>query len=190
MSGATEANVYKIRHCERGEYLLPVDKRDIELLVFDGKPRARSWTPVAMRRLKDFGDGLPVRPVDFPSGSGGGDLPMTDSARKKIGPYLERYGEFLPLRSDEGDFWTFHVTHFVDALDEDASDVLRAPDDPGLVLMINKHVFRPERLTADWMFKLPQSRGRGPFYVTDPFVNMIRASGLTRLEFKRVWPHS
>jgi hypothetical protein len=40
------------------------------------------------------------------------------------------------------------------------------------------------------MFKLPQSRGRGAFYVTDPFVDLIRASGLTGLEFKRVWPHS
>jgi hypothetical protein len=190
MSEARAANVYKIRHCERGEYLLPLDKREIELLVFDGKPRAASWTPVAMRRLKDFGDGFPVRAVDFPSGSGGGDLPMTDAARTKIEPYLEKYGEFLPLTCDEGKFWTFHVTHFVDALDENASDVLRSPDDPKVILMILKHVFRPERLTSDWMFKLPQSRGRGPFYVTDPFVNFIRASGLTGLEFKRVWSHS
>ena len=34
-----------------------------------------------------------------------------------------------------------------------------------------------------------QPRG-GPAYVTDPFVNMIRASGLTGMEFKRIWPHS
>jgi hypothetical protein len=56
--------------------------------------------------------------------------------------------------------------------------------------MIHKHVFRPEKLTDDWMFKLPQSRGRGQFYVTDPFVDMIRASGLTGLDFRQVWPHS
>jgi hypothetical protein len=190
MSETKASNVYKLRHCERGECLQPVNKGEFELLVFDGKPRAGSWTPVAMKRLKDFGDGRPVRPVDFPSGSGGGDLPMTDTARKKIGPYLEKYGEFLPLTCDEGKFWTFHVTHFVDALDEDASDVLRASDDPDYILMILKHVFRPERLTSDWMFKLPQSHGRGPFYVTDPFVNLIRTSGLSGLEFKRIWPHS
>jgi hypothetical protein len=84
----------------------------------------------------------------------------------------------------------FHVTHFVDALDENASDVLRASDDTHVVLMIHKHIFQPAKLTADWVFKLPQSRGRGAFYVTDPFVNLIRTSGLTGLEFKRVWPHS
>ena len=103
---------------------------------------------------------------------------------------MKRYGEFLPLGCDEGNFWAFHVTHFVDALDEDASDVLRATDDPDLVLMIHRHVFQPEKLTADWMFKLPQSRGRSRIYVTDPFVNLIRSSGFTGLEFKRVWPNS
>jgi hypothetical protein len=190
MSETRAANVYKIRHWERGEWLRPVNTEEHRLLTFDGKPRARSWKPVVMKRLKDFGDGRPVQSVDFPCGSGGGDLPMTDAAREKIRPYLEKYGEFLPLSCDEGKFWTFHVTHFVDALDENASDVLRSPDDPKVVLMILKHVFRPERLTTDWMFKLPQSRGRGPFYVTDPFVDLIRDSGLTGLEFKRVWPHS
>lgn len=190
MSRTRAPNVYKIWHSEGSEWLRPANTEEHRLLIFDGKPRARSWKPVAMKRLKDFGDGRPVRPVDFPCGSGGGDLPMTDAARRKLGPYLEKYGEFLPLSCDEGKFWTFHVTHFVDALDENASDVLRASDDPDYILMILKHVFRPEKLTADWMFKLPQSRGRGAFYVTDPFVNLIRASGLTGLEFKRVWPHS
>jgi len=190
MSETKSANVYKLRHCEGCEWLQPVNMHEFELLIFDGKPRASSWKPVAMRRLKDFGDGRPVLPVDFPCGSGGGDLPMTDAAREKIKPYLEKYGEFLPLKCNEGKFWTFHVTHFVDALDENASDVLRSPDDPDVVLMILKHVFQPEKLTADWVFKLPQSRGRGPFYVTDPFVNLIRVSELAGLKFKRVWPHS
>jgi hypothetical protein len=182
-------NIYKIRHCEGYEWILPIDSKDHDLLIFDGKARAPSWRPMRMRRLK-FIDRQFLQPCDFPCGSAGGHLPMTDTARGKIGPHLERYGEFLPLSCDEGKFWTFHVTHFVDALDENASDVLRATDDPSLVLIIHKHVFLPEKLTTDWMFKLPQSRGRGPLYVTDPFVNMIRDSGLTGLEFKRIWPHS
>ncbi len=181
--------VYKIRHGDGYEYLLPLDNNDYELLIFDGKPRAISWSPIRMYRLK-FIDGQFQQPCDFPGGSGGSCLIMTEAARKRIGSHLKQYGEFLPLSCDEGDFWAFHVTHFVDALDENKSDVLRSSEDPKVVLMVHKHVFRPERLTADWMFKLPQSRGRGPFYVTDPFVNLIRASGLTGLDFKRVWPHS
>jgi hypothetical protein len=115
---------------------------------------------------------------------------MTEAAREKIGRHLERYGEFLPLECDEGRFWTFHVTRCVDALDEKASEVFRSPVEPSVVLMIRKHVFQPTKLTSDWMFRLPQARGRGEPYVTDPFVNLIRDSGLTGLEFKRVWPHA
>jgi hypothetical protein len=187
VNGATK--VYKIRHCDGYQYLLPVDSSDNDSLIFDGRPRATSWTPIRMRPLK-FIDGQFQQPCDFPTGSGSCYLMTSEAAKERIEGHLNRYGEFLPLRCSEGQFWAFHVTHFVDALDENASDVLRASDDPSYILMIHKHVFRPERLTADWMFKLPQSRGRGAFYVTDPFVDLIRASGLTGLEFKRVWPHS
>lgn len=190
MSGTTVSNVYKIKPPEGCEWLQPVDKEHYKLFAFDGKPRASSWKPVAVERLKDSGDGRLRWPVDFPWSSACGDLAMTDAARRKIGTDLEKYGEFLPLICDEGKFWAFQVTHFIDALDEHASDLLRASDDPDYILMILKHAFRPERLTADWMFKLPQSRGRGPCYVTDPFINMIDASGLTGLAFKRIWPHS
>jgi hypothetical protein len=183
-------NIYTIRHGEEYEWVLPVDPKDYESLVFDGKPRASSWKPVAMSRLKETEEGRPVRSCDFPCGSGGTYLIMSETAKEKVGSHLKRYGEFLPLKCDEGKFWAFHVTHFVDALDEGASDVLRATDDPNMVLMIHRHIFKPANLTADWMFKLPQSRGRGAIYVTDPFVNLIRSSGLTGLEFKRIWPHS
>jgi len=190
MSKARTVNVYRIRPAEGYEWLRPANISEHEVLNFDGRPRAHSWKPILMKRLKDFGDGRPVRAADFPAGSTGGQLLMTDAARNKIEPYIANYGEFLPLRCNEGKFWTFHVTRFVDALDEDASELLRSRQNPDYILMILKYAFRPERLTTDWMFKLPQSYGRGPFYVTDPFVHMIRTSGLTGLEFKRIWPIS
>ena len=188
MSTNGTAAIYTIRHGD-GEYLLPVDPNDYESLVFTGRPRGASWRPIRMRRLKWI-DGQLQKPTDFPNGPQSTYLAMTLRAREKIGQSINKYGEFLPLRCDDGNFWAFHVTHFMDALDENASSLLRASDDPNMVLMIHKHVFRPERLTPDWMFKLPQSRGRGPIYVTDPFVNLINASGHTGLRFKRVWPHS
>jgi len=181
-------NVYKIRHGEGYVQLLADNSDDYDVLIMDGKARGRSWKPVRMHRLQTKDHQL-RQPSDFPYCPGGA-LAMNETAKAKIGSHIRRYGEFLPLSCDGGPFWAFQVTHFVDALDENASDVLRSSDEPSVVLMIHKHVFRPERLTPDWMFKLPQSRGRGPIYVTDPFVNLIKASGLTGLEFKRVWPHS
>jgi Immunity protein family (Imm11) len=115
---------------------------------------------------------------------------MTEAAKLKIGSLLQRYGEFLPLSCDDGWFRAFHVTHFVDALDENASEIEHASDDPTFVIGVRRHSFRSERLTPDWMFLLLQFRGHGPTYVTTPFVNMIRDSHLTGLEFKQVWPHS
>src|ERR1700722_1185058 len=124
MTEIRATNVYKLLPCEGSEWLQPINPDDYALLTFDGKPCARSWRPVAMKRLKDFGDGRPVRSVDFPCSSPGSHMPMTDAARDKIRAYLEEYGEFLPLAVTEGKFWTCHVSHFVDALDENASDVL------------------------------------------------------------------
>ena len=182
-------NIYTIEPAEGYEWLLPVDPNDYEHLVFDGRPRGKTWRPIRMRRLK-FSRGLRRLPCDLPSSGNGDHLPMTQRARAKIGPFIEKYGEFLPLACDDGDFCTFHVTNVIDALDERASDVLRSSEEPNIVLLIHRHAFRPEKLTDDWMFKLPQSRGRGGIYVTDPFVNLIRTSGLTGLDFRRVWPHS
>jgi hypothetical protein len=188
VSKDTIANVYVLRHSDGYESLLPVVGEDCLLFIFDRSPRASSWKPVKMRRVKFTRRGQFQKPCDFPLCPG--ELSMTQAAKEKIGPYLEKYGEFLPLECDEGKFWTFHVTRCVDALDEGASDVIRSPDDPNVVLMIQKHVFQPSKLTSDWMFRLPQARGRGEPYVTDSFVNLIHHFGLTGLEFKRVWPHS
>jgi hypothetical protein len=188
MSTQNIVNVYKIQHSEGYEWLAPVDRNDYEHLRFDGKPRAEAWQPIRVRLVKF--DRKRLQPCDFLYGGGADLLPMTQRARERIESHIQRYGEFLPLESDEGNFCTFHVTHFLDALDERASNVLYASDEPGYVLMIHKHVFRPERLTGAWMFKLPQSDGRGAIYVTDPFVNFIRASGLTGIDFRRVWPQS
>ena len=64
--------------------------------------------------------------------------------------------------------------------------MFRSPSEPDVLLMIRDPVLRPEKLTDDWMFKLPYARGRGAIFVTDPFVNFIRASGLTGINFRRV----
>jgi hypothetical protein len=188
MNTQMTTNVYKIQHQEGYEWLAPVDRDDYGDLIFDGKPRAKTWQPIRVR-LVTFDRKL-LQPCDFLYGGGADLLPMTQPARERVAPHIEKYGEFLPLKSSKGNFCAFHVTHFVDALDERASNILYATDEPGYVLMIHKHVFRPEKLTGDWMFKLPQSDGRGAIYVTDPFVNFIRASGLKGIDFRRVWPHS
>jgi hypothetical protein len=111
---------------------------------------------------------------------------MNDAARARLEPHLAAYGEFLPLKCDAGRYWTFNVTRLVDAFDEDASELFRG--ETGNILMIKRHVFRPGKLKGLLLFKL-STIPHGRIYVTNLFVELIEASGLTGLEFKRVWPH-
>jgi hypothetical protein len=111
---------------------------------------------------------------------------MNDAARAKLEPHLASYGEFLPLKCDAGQYWTFNVMHLVDAFDEDASELMRG--ETGNILMIKKHVFRPEKLKGSLLFK-PSQIPHGSVYVTESFADLVKACGLTGLVFKRVWPH-
>jgi hypothetical protein len=107
------------------------------------------------------------------------------AARLKLQSELEPYGELLPLACEEGDFWALNVTRLIDALDEGRSELVRASDS-GAILMIRRHVFRSSELEGAHVFKLRQMV-RGSIYVTDPFVELVVASGLKGVEFLRVW---
>ncbi len=123
-------------------------------------------------------------PGDLPSSSIG-DLVLNRKAKDTIGAFLEQYGELLPLACDDGEFWTLNVTCMIDALDEAKSSVMRS-NDPGRLLMIHKYVFRPETLENAVIFRIPQY-ARGSIFVTTPFVELIKSSGLTGLTFKQIW---
>lgn len=178
--------VYTLRSRTGFEWLLPANEEDFELLRFVATPRSHSWMPVEMERLRVWEDGRPLEPSDFPACSGGDMLMLSGAAKQKIGPYLQQYGELLPLVCGDGEFWALNVTRLVDALDENESKLLRASD-TGAILMIHKHAFRNAELDKADIFKLPQMV-RGLIYVTDPFVDVINASGLKGLEFVQVWP--
>lgn len=188
MTAVTATNVYNLRYSEGCEWLLPLNESDFDLLRFRGEPRTDTWKPVSMRRLRVSDQGKPLKPCDFPACSGGDMLLVDREAQERIGPYLQQYGELLPLACDEGQFWTLNVTRIVNALDEDESEVLRASD-TGAILMIKKYAFDPNRLRQAQVFKLPQLI-RGPIYVTNAFVEVIKGSGLAGLEFLQVWGRS
>jgi hypothetical protein len=167
------------------EWLLPLNDADFDLLRFDGQPRRASWKPVRMTRLTTTESGQLLRPTDFPACSGGDMLLLSGAARGELQAELERFGELLPLHCDDGEFWAYNVTRLVDALDEGDSQVLRATD-TGAILMIRRHVFRPQLLGNAHIFKLVQMTW-GLIYVTDEFTKIVAASGLAGLGFSPVW---
>jgi len=97
------ANVYKLRHVEGDEWLLPVDSNDYDLLNFDGKLRGSSWKPILMQRLKTD-DGRLRRPCDFPCGAGGG-LAMTEARRlDHVYGNMESFSPSVVMGGDFGSF--------------------------------------------------------------------------------------
>lgn len=176
--------VFRVYHTEEVEYLLPVNKADYDYSTFDGEPRAATWVPIQMKHVREGSRGEKWVFGDFPAG-GVGDLILSQRAKNKIGMILERYGELLPLLCDDGEYWTFNVTCFIDALDEGKSVVLRATDEDR-ILLIDKYVFHGEALEDAMLFKIPQLR-RGAFLASEKFVELIKCSGLTGLAFRQIW---
>ena len=113
--------VYTVNYGEEFEWLLPVSDKDYDLFDFDGTTRAASWKPVRMERLKISDRGRRLKPADLPVGATSSIMFLGRRAKERIGSYLERYGELLPLACDEGEFWVLNVTSIADALDEKAS---------------------------------------------------------------------
>jgi len=186
---APKLRIYETSVPDGFEWLLAVNDRDYEVLRFDGQPRSSAWQPVHVKRLtvEEEGPrkGRRLTPSDFPSCSGSHILIVSGRAKEKLGAYLERFGELLPLACPDGEFWTLNVTTVIDALDEAASNVFRARDEDRL-LMIRKHVFRASALMDAEVFKLPP-RQSNIIYVTDKFVSKIRESGLVGMEFRQLW---
>jgi hypothetical protein len=173
--------VYKPSPVEGYEWLQPVSDSDYDTLTFDGSPRAASWRPVRVTRLKQWEDGSRLLPSDFPVDAG---FAISRAAKEQLGSCLEEAGELLPLDCSDGDFWTLNVTRLVDALDETGSKMLRASDS-GSILLIHRYRFHTERLGSE-IFKLSQTP-RGLIYFTDAFVNRVKATTLKGLDFKLVW---
>jgi hypothetical protein len=181
VSQRSALKVYTPGPAEGFQWVLPVTNGDSLKFRFDGTPRASSWMPVRVARLKVWEDGTALEPSDFPAGCG---FVVSRPARELLGSSVEEAGELLPLDCADGEFWTLNVTRLVDALNEESSKISRSKE-TGRILMIHRHSFRGEHLGPD-IFKLT-SDPRGLVYVTETFVNQVKATSLKGLNFKLVW---
>ena len=166
------------------EWILPVDDADFEVVrSLDGTSRRAGWRPIPVRVLRADEDGSTRRSADIPWL---GDHVLVLSCRGVgvLGEVLSRSGELLPLECDDGEYWLFNALRVVDALDFEASELVRFTG--GRVLRIVHHEFIPQKLVDAEVFKLPEML-RGSLYATDEFVTEFRSSGLLGTEFCPVW---
>ncbi len=150
---------------------------------FDGTP-IKSWQPLKVEAFFDEELKAQLPAGDFPSLFA--DIPaLSQRAVEVLQPLIAGDAELLPLECSECQYSILNVTNVVDALDEAESEIVRFPDGKK-VLDIKRFVFVPAKLHNESIFKLPQLL-LGQIFVTDRFVNAVRAAGLVGVNFIWLW---
>ncbi|TKD12806.1 imm11 family protein [Polyangium fumosum] len=165
------------------EWVNTIHSEDTEVfLQFDGTPRAATWKPIRVRRVRaDKRQGF--KPSDFPW-LGSDALVMRRTAVDALRDILEANGEVLPLSTDDGVELYVLNARVIDALDEANSTLRRIPG-TDRIMWIKKPAFFASAIEGIDLFRLPH-RGSST-YVSERFVERVKAAGLRGLDFNVVW---
>ena len=167
------------------EFCYPEREEDFEVLntLIDGTPRLATWRSPPMRLVRED-EGKPLASSDSPW-LGSHALIFRRHALGELEPLLLANGELLPLACSEPDLVIFNVTRVLDALDEQASALVRFSS--GRIMQITRHAFRPDVVSGVDIFKIANLR-MSSTYVSGRFVEKVKAAGLRGLVFNKVWP--
>jgi hypothetical protein len=142
---------------------------------------ARLWTPQPVSgRVRPYND-YPCCNLSIPA--------FSERAVEALRDMLEPNGELLPLVSSVGTYYAYNVTTVADILDTDRSEVDWILHAEGVIASsITQHEFRQEKLDGLSIFRLVEDPART--YVTNLFVERVRAHHLRGFVFKKLWPHA
>ena len=175
--------IYEPLVAEGYEWVNACDDRDYEIfLALDGEPRAATWKPVKVRRVR-ADKRQAFNPSDFPW-LGSHALVMRRTAVEALRDLLDAHGEVLPLATEDGVALFAFNARVIDALDEAQSSLLKFPG-TNRIMRIMKVAFIPTAVHGVDIFRLPPRASST--YVSDRFVDRVNAAGLRGLEFKKVW---
>ena len=177
-------NIYEPISCDNYELCHPIDPDDFETInvQINGESREADWIPISVRLIRED-EGRKLLPSDSPW-LGEHALIFKSQAIDALGPLLREYGELLPLLYNNAQLVVFNPTRVVDALDEEASSVLRF--NSGRIMQVNRYVFYPGPIRGGHVFKIPNFRV-SPTFVSQDFVDRWNVAGLKGLEFEPVW---
>ena len=170
--------VYALDSCAHLVCVDPDDEARLEDL--DGTPTAKQWRPVQVS-WDTFGGTRP--PCDATEVAG---VPiLSDRAVNSLNGLLTGRVELLLLALEGNKMgYALNLTRFSDALDEERSEVDRFED--GRIMVIDRAVFRSDRLVGETIFRLSGDR-KGDVYVTDRFVRAVEEAGISGFMFELVW---
>jgi hypothetical protein len=162
--------------------------RDFEtgqfLAQLGGAPLASSWGSIEVELVrKNLGKRLAW--TDFPWFMS--NVPAySATAVERLRPVLDAEGEILPLECRGGDFFALNVLASLDALDLERSVVQRFSSS-GRLMDVERHVLRPDVIGDHAVFLLSAFDRGGWTYVTQAYVDEVRATGLSGVGFELVW---
>jgi hypothetical protein len=110
---------------------------------------------------------------------------FTARAVDRLHGVLEGAGQLLPLESADGEYYLWHVTRVIDALDETGSSIVRF-ESSGRIMMVDRWAFLSVMLGDVLAFKVPQLP-RAFTFVTDAFHREFTAHGLVGLQTESLW---
>lgn len=147
---------------------------------FNGTPLGSEWRPLEIMAV-DTDDELAVLGDHALLGT----IPVfSERAVTALADVLRGNGELLPLAYARQPYLAFNTTTVVDALDASRSKVNYFTS--GRVMSIDDFVFRPERVRGQTIFKIPELP-RAFVFVTDDFVDRVRAAELRGFDFVEIW---
>ena len=132
--------------------------------------------PRTTGKLGDYNDFPTIYPVPA----------FSPKAVKALHDLLDGNGELLPMRTNLGQYYLFHVTQVADIVDLDKSDIAWQHDRPNLALAINHFVLKQGVSPPSSIFiirQLPQET-----YVTDEFAERVVSHRLQGMRFYKAWP--
>ncbi|HWU89493.1 MAG TPA: DUF1629 domain-containing protein [Kofleriaceae bacterium] len=176
--------VYEPIGAEGFEFCHPERQDDFETfnVQVDGTRRRATWQSIPVHLVHED-RGKKLAASDSPW-LGSHALILRRSPIEKLGALLQEYGEILPLICEEAELFTFNATRILDALDEQASSVIRFSS--GRIMHVSRYVFRPEVIGDTDIFKIPNLRV-SPTYVSERVVQAWASGGFRGLVFNKVW---
>ncbi|SHF34424.1 hypothetical protein SAMN05444392_11635 [Seinonella peptonophila] len=99
-----------------------------------------------------------------------------------LAPLLIPYGELLPMSSENGIYYAYHVLKPYHALNIDQSTIYPYPKQP---MLIDKYDFHKEQVKEPLFFRLPQSPA--PFFATDSFMDILEKTQFQGWQFEQCW---
>jgi hypothetical protein len=167
-----------------------VPRRDARQLLdlhpfFQDRPLLGSWKAkvldveiLARAQLKQ------LHASDFPALQGG-VLAVSSRARNVLLDTLLRFGELLPLRCRDGEYWLYNSLTMIDALDMERSTFTRLQSS-ARIIYVDEPVFIEEGLADSVIFHIPYPHP-SLLYVTQEFVELVEANDLVGLGARCVW---